>query len=176
MGSAAVRAVAEMKEFATFDASTQRYIRRSLDVAARRDDVMETWARDASEAASIRAQVRLYARLGEIAVLVPDGPDVGASEAMLAPMITVASFDLGQGRLPTFGAFRFLYERLLGVQTRPWLPAAFLAAASMPSIHPDSRRKLLTSVSEAVATAAGWSSKDVTFFPKWVEKIEARAA
>ena len=36
----------EMKEFASFSAATQRYIRRSLDVAYGRSDPIETWARD----------------------------------------------------------------------------------------------------------------------------------
>ena len=55
--------LAEMKEFAGFAASTQRYIRRSLDVGLERRDAMERWSRDVIEAASIRAQTRVYDRL-----------------------------------------------------------------------------------------------------------------
>jgi hypothetical protein len=52
--------ISEMKEFAGFAKSTQRYIRRSLDVAYGRRDAIDCWARDEGEAASIRAQARLY--------------------------------------------------------------------------------------------------------------------
>ena len=48
--------ISEMKEFASFPKATQRYIRRSLDVAYGRRDAIECWARDEGEAASIRAQ------------------------------------------------------------------------------------------------------------------------
>ncbi len=46
--------LAEMKEFASFPAATQRYIRRSLDIGLDRDDAMARWSRDVVEAASIR--------------------------------------------------------------------------------------------------------------------------
>jgi len=59
-------ALAEMKEFASFPAATQRYIRRSLDIGLDRDDAMSRWSRDVVEAASIRAQARLYRALPEL--------------------------------------------------------------------------------------------------------------
>ena len=46
----------EMKEFAGFSAATQRYIRRSLDVAFDRKDAIALWSRDAVEVTSIDAQ------------------------------------------------------------------------------------------------------------------------
>ena len=58
--------ISEMKEFAGFSKATQRYIRRSLDVAYGRRDAMECWARDEGEAASIRAQARLYKQLDHL--------------------------------------------------------------------------------------------------------------
>ena len=116
--------LAEMKEFAGFSAATQRYIRRSLDIGLDRDDAMARWSRDVVEAASIRAQARMYDRLPEVRALVPDDSGLDAIEPFLAPLITVSAFDLGQGRLTTFSAYRFLYERLLGAEVRPWLPAA----------------------------------------------------
>ena len=115
--------LAEMREFASFPAATQRYIRRSLDVAFHRADAMDLWCRDVVEAASIRAQSRIY-------------------------------------------------ERLLGAGARPWLPGAFCAAASLPNLHPEKRRALLQSISEAAATAIGWSSREPSFYPEWVEKVD----
>ena len=164
--------LAEMKEFAGFASATQRYIRRSLDIGLDRDDALGRWSRDAIEAASIRAQSRLYRRLPEVRALIPDDPGLDGVEPFLAPLITVSAFDLGQGRLTSFSAYRFLYERLIGAEVRPWLPVAFCAAAALPQLHPDLRRKLLQSISEAAATASGWSNRQPAFFPKWVEKVE----
>jgi len=165
-------ALAEMKEFAGFAAATQRYIRRSLDIGVDHPDaVIARWARTAAEAASIEVQARLYARLDALRALVPDDSDIEAAEPFLTPLITITAFDLGQGRLPDFHAYRFLYERLIGAHVRPWLPTAFCAAAALPHLHPEKRRHLLQSISEAAATAIGWSNREPCFFPEWVEKV-----
>jgi len=167
--------LAEMKEFAGFSAATQRYVRRSLDIGLERDDALERWSRDGTEAASIRAQAHMYDRLQEVRALMPDDADLDSIEPFMAPLVTIAAFDLGQGRITTFSAFRFLYERLIGAEVRPWLPAAFCAAAALPHLHPDLRRKLLQSISEAAATASGWSNRQPAFFPQWVEKVDPAA-
>ncbi|WP_298090003.1 hypothetical protein [uncultured Sphingomonas sp.] len=165
--------LAEMKEFAGFGAATQRYIRRSLDIGLDREDAMLRWSRDVVEAASIRAQARLYNALPELRRGLPGDSGLEAAEPFLAPLITLAAFDLGQGRLTSFAAFRFLYERLIGAEVRPWLPAAFCAAAALPHLNPELRRKLLQSISEAAATASGWSNRQPAFFPHWVEKVDS---
>lgn len=166
--------LAEMKEFAAFPAGTQRYIRRSLDVGLEREDAMARWSRDVVEAASIRAQSRVYSRLDHIRDHVPDDSGLDAVEPFFAPLVTVTAFDLGQDRLSSFGSYRFLYERLIGATVRPWLPGAFCAAAALPHLHPEKRRTLLQSISEAAATAPGWSNREPCFYPEWVEKIEQR--
>jgi hypothetical protein len=168
--------LAEMKEFASFPASTQRYIRRSLDVGLDRQDALGRWSRDVVEAASIRAQTRIYGRLEGLRTIVPDDSGLDAIEPFMAPLVTMSAFDLGQDRLCSFGAYRFLYERLLGASVRPWLPGAFCAAAALPHLHPDRRRALLQSISEAAATAAGWSAREPSFYPEWVEKVDMRLA
>lgn len=95
-------------------------------------------------------------------------------DGFIGTLTRISGFDLGQDRLTSFGAYRFLYERLLGAHARPWLPAAFCAAALLPQIHPGKRRALLQSISEAVATAPGWSAREPSFFPEWVDKIDIR--
>jgi hypothetical protein len=167
--------LSEMKEFAGFAAATQRYVRRSLDIGLDRDDALSRWSRDVVEAASIRAQARMYDRLPELRAMVPDDNGLDAVEPFMAPLVTVSAFDLGQGRLTTFSAYRFLYERLIGAEVRPWLPAAFCSAAALPTLHPDLRRRLLQSISEAAATASGWSSRQPSFYPAWVEKVDTNA-
>lgn len=168
--------LAEMREFASFPAATQRYIRRSLDIGLNRRDALELWSRDMVEAASIKAQSRHYNRINEIKAMVPDDSGLEMVEPFMAPLVTVSAFDLSQNRLTSFSAYRFLYERLLGAGARPWLPGAFCAAASLPHLHPDRRRTLLQSISEAAATAIGWSNREPTFYPEWVEKVDTSKA
>jgi len=164
--------LAEMKEFAAFPAATQRYVRRSLDLGLDRDDALARWSRDVVEAASIRAQACVYRTLPGIRAMVPIAAGIEAVEGLLGPLTSLAAFDLGQGRITGFSAFRFLYERLVGAEVRPWLPSAFCAAAALPHLHPELRRTLLQSISEAAATASGWSSRQPAFYPYWVEKVE----
>lgn len=164
--------LAEIKEFARFSGATQRYIRRSLDVAFDGKDAIAIWSRDAAEVASIEAQRTFYERLPDIRATIPDSAILQDAEPFLVQLITVSAFDLGQGRLASFAAYRFLYERLIGADARPWLPAAFCAAASMPHLLPGKRKILLQSISEAAATATGWSRRQPSFFPEWVDKVD----
>ncbi|WP_174274889.1 hypothetical protein [Sphingomonas bacterium] len=164
--------LAEMKEFAGFSSSTQRYIRRSLDIGLSRTDAMARWSRDVVEAASIKAQARIYCRLDHIRDHVPDDSGLDQMEPFFSPLVTITAFDLGQGRLTSFASYRFLYERLIAGSVRPWLPGAFCAAAALPHLHPEKRRTLLQSISEAAATAPGWSNRSPSFYPEWVDKIE----
>ena len=166
-------ALAEMQEFASFAKGTQRYIRRSLDIGFRRDDAVRLWARDAEEMAAIRDQQKAYARIDAIRSAVPDDPGIEEGEDLIGRLVALSAFDLGEGRLPSFAAYRFLYERLLGAKARPWLPAAFCGAAALPPIRPCRRKTLLQSLSEAAATAPGWSDREPCFYP---EKVEAEAA
>jgi len=165
-------AIAEMREFAGFPAATQRYIRRSLDIGLERGDAIIRWSRDMVEETAIRVQARIYARLPDVRAQIPDDSGLDALESFMAPMVAISAFDLGQDRLTSFTAYRFLYERLLGATARPWLPGAFCAAAALPHLHPDRRRGLLQSISEAAATAPGWSAREPSFYPEWVEKID----
>jgi hypothetical protein len=165
-------ALAEMKEFAGFSAATQRYLRRSLDIGLARQDATRRWSRDVVETASIKAQVRIYGRLDHIRDHLPDDSGLDQMEPFFSPLVTVTAFDLGQGRIGSFAAYRFLYERLIGGGVRPWLPGAFCAAAALPHLHPERRRTLLQSISEAAATAPGWSGREPCFYPEWVDKIE----
>ena len=51
--------------------------------------------------------------------------------------------------------------------------SAASAAAALPQIRPMRRKMLLQSLSEAAATAPGWSEREPCFYP---EKVEAEAA
>jgi hypothetical protein len=62
----AIQMISEMKEFASFSGAEQRYIRRSLDVAARGAQAAVLWARSPVEAARIDAQDKLYRTLLEL--------------------------------------------------------------------------------------------------------------
>lgn len=165
------RLLSEMREFATFTAAEQRYIRRSLDVGFDRHDAVERWARNGDEAATIGAQAKRYRMLDLVRACIPDDLEVDAIESCVGPIITLAASDLGEGKIASFAAFRFLYERLVGPAVRPWLPSVFCAAAALPLLHPERRKLLLQSIKGHEATAPGWSSRDPLFYPEWVEKV-----
>ena len=164
------QSLAEMMEFARFGAAAQTYIRQALDIGLDRDAHIERWCMDDETAACIRAQKRAYRRLDAIrrALARAEG-GLGTVEALMNPLTTVAAFDLAQGKIDNFAGFRFLYERLLGAAVRPWLPSAFCGAAALPLLHPKRRLVLLQSITESIATAPGWSSRDPVFYPEWID-------
>ncbi len=161
--------LAEMREFAGFTSSEQRYIRRSLDVGLGRGDAFQVWARSGGEAASIRRQYTAYEDLAPLRTAL--GPDEGlaAIAPVMIPLLRLTTFDLSQERIDGFSAYRFLYERLLGANVRPWLPGTFCGAAALPPIRPERRKLLLQSISEAAATAPGWSRREPLFYPEFVD-------
>jgi len=166
-------AINELREFASFSSCEQRYIKRSLDIGLGRQDAFKLWARDATEITSIRSQYVAYQELKSLRSDLPEETGFEGLDAFMGKLVRVAAFDLAQERLSTFSAFRFLYERLLGAHARPWLPSAFCAAAALPQIRPERRKMLLHSISEAAATAPGWSTREPCFYPEWVEKEAA---
>lgn len=169
----ATLAIAELREFAGFTPCEQRYIKRSLDVGLGRQDAFKLWARDAAENASIRSQYVIYQELKTLRGEKPGETCLDALEIFLGKLVRLTAFDLAQEKLTGFSAYRFLYERLLGADIRPWLPSAFCAAAALPQIRPERRKKLLQSISEAAATAPGWSTREPAFYPEWVDKEAA---
>jgi hypothetical protein len=162
----------EMMEFASFPKGTERYIRRSLDIGLSRRDAVSWWSRNEAEAVLIRAQLEAYRRLDEIRDLIPGESRVQRTPALMVPLVEVSAFDLCHGWLIGFPAYRFLYERLLGAAIRPWLPAAFSAAAMLPQIQPEDRLVLLRSLGEETIACTAWSPREPMFIPEWVEKVE----
>ena len=163
----------EMREFASFSAGEQRYIKRSLDIGLGRQDAFKLWARNEGENAAIRSQYVAYQELKTLRASIPHDATIAQIEGFIGKLVRVAAFDLSQERISSFSAFRFLYERLLGAEVRPWLPSAFCAAAALPQIRPESRKVLLQSLSEAAATAPGWSDREPAFYPEYIEAAEA---
>lgn len=161
----------EMEEFASFPKGTQRYIRRSLDVGLGRRDAVGRWARSEEEAERIRCQYAAYRPLEGIRALFGEALTIGFTSRLLAALTPPTQFDLAQGRLPDFAAYRFLYERLIGAQARPWLPAAFCAVAALPDIQPEQRRRFVESAAGALACTR-WSPREAGFVPEWVEKVD----
>ena len=163
----------EIREFANFSSKSQRYIRMALDIAFDRDDAIALWSRNEDEIRAMKLQQKKYKKLETLRSHIPSGNDIAGHEIFFAQLMAVSSFDILQGKLDSFAAYRFLYERLLGANVRPWLPAIFCATASLPQLEPSRRKKLLQSISEAAATAVGWSKRAPSFFPEWVEKVDS---
>ena len=173
LATTATMTIAEMREFAGFAPCEQRYIKRSLDIGMARCDAFKLWGRSEDETTAIRRQYVVYQDLKTLRELVPSEGTIGEIERFIGKLVRMAAFDLEQERIASFSAFRFLYERLLGAEARPYLPAAFCAAAALPTIRPAQRKVLLQSLSEAAATAPGWSDREPGFYPEFVEDVEA---
>lgn len=173
LASTATLSIGEMREFAGFGPQEQRYIKRSLDVGLSRCDAFKQWGASESDNAAIRRQYVAYQDLKILRERIPQEGTMNEVERFVGKLIRVAAFDLEQEAISSFSAFRFLYERLLGADVRPYLPAAFCAAAALPAIRPQQRKTLLQSLSEAAATAPGWSRKAPCFYPEYVEDVEA---
>ena len=123
--------------------------------------------------AAIRAQYLGYRELKALRADIPCEMSLEGLDTFMGPLLRVTAQDLALEQIESFSAYRFLYERLFGARVRPWLPAAFCAAAALPQIAPGRRKVLLQSLSEAAATAPGWSEREPCFYP---ERVEAEAA
>ena len=125
------------------------------------------------DTASIRQQYLAYRELRSLRDALPGESSLDGLQDFIGALLRITAQDLAQEQISSFCAYRFLYERLLGARCRPWLPAAFCGAAALPQIRPMRRKMLLQSLSEAAATAPGWSEREPCFYP---EKVEAEAA
>ena len=157
--------IAEMREFAGFTPAEQAFITRSLDVALGRGDAFKNWTSDGESNSAIRGQYIAYRELRQLRANVPATTGFEGVAGFIGTLVRISAQDLAQERLDSFCAYRFLYERLLGPEIRPFLPAAFCGAAALPQIRPERRKQLLQSLSEAAATAPAWSDREPGFHP-----------
>ena len=164
--------IAEMREFAGFAEHERSFIERALDIALGRGDAFKAWSRSVGDQRAIRSQYLAYRELRQLRAIVPGISGGDGVDDFMGPAIRIASQDLAQEKLDGFSAFRFLYERLLGANARPFLPAIFCGAAALPHIRPDRRKLLLQSLSEAAATAPAWSQREPGFYPEKVDVQE----
>jgi len=172
-GGTASLTIAELREFASFSEDEQLYIERGLDIGLGRGNAFKQWSRRAGDEAAIRQQYLAYRELRALREAIPCETSLDGVQEFMGPLIRITVQDLAHEALASFSAYRFLYERLLGAKARPWLPAAFCGAAALPRIRPARRKMLLQSLSEAAATAPGWSEREPCFYP---EKVEAEVA
>lgn len=161
--------ICEMREFASFSPAEQRFITRSLDVFLGRNDAFKAWSHETGGSAAIRGQYLAYRQLRSLKADVPCTTSLDGVTDFIGTLVRISAQDLAQDQIDSFCAYRFLYERMLGASARPYLPAAFVAAAALPQIHPDRRRGLLQSLSEAAATAPAWSDREPAFYPERID-------
>lgn len=159
----------ELLEFASFPAETRSFIRRSLELCFGGPGAGLRRARSQQEAYEIQAQAQVYAGLDFVRQRLPGEGEVGDLETFFPALVAITDFDIGLGQLRSFGAYRFLYERLLGAAARRWLPSAFCAAAAMPHLQVANGARLLASVGDA--PAARWSRRQPSFYPEWDECV-----
>jgi hypothetical protein len=161
--------IAELREFASFSEDEQQFIERGLDIGLGRAEASKRWG----SRTATRGQWLAYRELRSLRGAIPCEGTLEGVEAFMGPLTRITAQDLVQEQLSSFSAYRFLYERLLGAKARPWLPSAFCGAAALPQVRPARRKMLLQSLSEAAATAPGWSEREPCFYP---ERVEAEAA
>ena len=161
--------IAEMREFASFTAAEQRFIERSISTAFARGPVPE------GDQGGDRSgdQARAYRELQVLRQSIPSETSLDGVAFFVGALVRISVQDLASEQIDGFSAYRFLYERLLGAKARPFLPSAFCGAAALPQVRPCRRKMLLQSLSEAAATAPGWSDREPSFFP---EDVTAQAA
>ena len=164
------RTISELREFASFTAEERLFIERSLDIFMGRGDAFKEWQARGSSSSSIRGQYIAYRELRALRGDIPAQTSLEGISDFIGAMVRIAAHDLAQEQISSFSAFRFLYERLLGAEARPFLPAAFCAASALPHIRPERRKILLQSLSEAAATAPAWSSREPDFFPERIDE------
>ena len=166
------RCIKEMGEFSTFCKSAQRYIKASLEIAFPDEDSdpIGRWSRNESEVAELRARTKIYATLPRLRNNVPKPTNLPAVDDFIGPLVKISGYDLGREKLTTFQEYRFLYERLVGVKARPFLPAVFLAAAALPTIQPRQRINLLQTILVNEIMTYSWSAEGALFLPEWVDK------
>lgn len=157
MPKTASSCVSEFKEYSGFKPEEQVYIALALAQAG--------FAAAAAAQKHAQEAPPLAAKTFEMRSRIPDDSDLTRLSPFMGEMIDVTTRHLSGGELKSFSSYRFLFERLLGAPVRPWLPAAFCGAAAMPALKPLHRRHLLQSISEAAATAPGWSLSEPVFYP-----------
>jgi hypothetical protein len=157
----------EIEEFAGFSFESQRYIRRSLDVASTDTQAIARWSDSAQERSTVRAQAHIYRHLDQMRALLGQRPAHGRQSAFLPLLIELTKFDVESGELDGFAPYRFLYERLLGSRVRPWLPSAFCAVALMPQVKPIRRIGLLNTMGDAAI--GPWSDQEPVFHPEQID-------
>jgi hypothetical protein len=168
---AGVRMFREMQELAQLPSAAQRYIRRSLDIRFKRWENLSKIARNDDEAVSVDRQIVLYNRLDAVRNAIPGSGDDDASVTRFISMAAeVTAFDLGQQKLRSFAAYRFLYERLLGAAARPWLLSVFVMCATLADLEPAHRVELVRSI-DPKSAANHWSSLEPQFVPEWVTRL-----
>jgi hypothetical protein len=173
-GLKGAKMMAELREFASFSPETQRFICQSLDIAFYPDLPIKTWARDELDADRIAAQKQVYRALPGIRAALPRISAPVDAEAFLYPLIEASAFDISCADIANFAQYRFLYERLLGARVRPWLPTAFMTAASLPYIPADIRQALIATAGDALTD--DWSNVEPVYWPKLLGEDQALAA
>ncbi len=151
-----LNAISEMKEFAGFAQNEQDYISTKISDVFNAESTQ--WI--------LHSQLTTLETKIETLYAFTKTQNDDLETVFYGSLAMCTNLDLQSNNLNSFASYRFLYERLLGPEVRQWLPPAYVCAASMPNLDPCVRKKLLTNISEAAATAHGWSKKEPEFITK----------
>jgi hypothetical protein len=165
----------EIRMFAGFSSKVQRYIRISLLIAQDADqDLVTLCSRTVQETEEIRERQRVYMNIDNLSECFKEKMGRENFAYFVGYIIPLASYDLSHGIIWNFTQFMFLYERIFGAKIRMYLPMIYSAAAASPFIRGEIRDDLFDNIhiSEASAPPGFWSTREPSFFPGWVDKVE----
>ncbi len=168
--------IAEMREFASFTAAEQRYIRRSLDVGLGRCDAFKTWARDAAENAAIRRQYVAYQELKRLREDMPTDPRARPHRRLHRHA------DPRRRLRPVAGADRRLLRLPLSLRTPARRKCTALAAQRLrrrrrPAAYPPRTPPDAAAIAQrSRRNCAGWSDANRDSIPNMSRRRRLRTA
>lgn len=154
-----------MEQYARLPLASRRYIVRALDFGLKRGDYMARWAGSFFDMPTNLARADVYSGISIVRPTISVGAGLPESVDVLLRRCT--GFDLQFEEMSDFTAYNFLYERLFGAGIRPYLAAAYSAAASSPTLTADARRKALSGITMFEQTEENFGGDEPQFYPEW---------
>jgi hypothetical protein len=139
--------VDEMAQFAAFPQPTRDYICRALALGREELNQGGVLTGSAWDIACELARRDMYFSLPMVREsLARKGFQLETWTTEFGLLHRYAQFDLQFSEMRDFGAFTFLYERLIGPAVRPWLLSIYLAAAASPKLVEEAREEAIARV------------------------------
>ncbi|MDR7102308.1 hypothetical protein [Croceicoccus sp. BE223] len=136
-----------------------------MDFALPRGDYMARWPTSFFDLHTNHTRAKVYSGIPRVRPLPKvSGPLPLGVKALLD---RCAAYDLQHAEMQDFVAFEFLYARLFGAAVRPFLPAAYMAAASSARLPLTTQRAAMGGIAMHEQIADTFDPEEPSFFPEW---------